>query len=149
MNPILEYIKTQKPELAEFITVIDTLQTQDQEEATVLEDMQDEDAVELFDEESKVKPEAIQMKKLKSEILKLRQLVKVLKQEVYNESQLNHDLALAIGACKYCFGCDDDCNNCHGEGAPGFFVPDYIHYKELILPAIKKFNLHFNAKTNY
>lgn len=145
MNPLLEYIKTQKPELAEVITVLDTLQTQNQESKEEQTQNVSYTDVDLVDDNVKKTPNTDQIKALKAELLKLKRLVRFLKQEVINESQINNDFALAVGACADCFGCDNYCENCNGKGKPGFFVPDFIHYKELIIPAQKKYDLHFNT----
>ncbi|AUC75765.1 hypothetical protein [Olleya sp. Bg11-27] len=150
MNPLLEYIKAQKPELAEVITVINTMQSQQQEDTidvTNTDHIQDDNLI--LNNTVKDTPNSNQTKALKMEILKLKRLVKFLKQEVINESEINHDFALAVGACTDCFGCDEDCSHCSGNGQPGFFVPDFIHYKELIIPAQKKYNLHFKTNNNY
>ncbi|ULC59436.1 hypothetical protein MBM09_00300 [Flaviramulus sp. BrNp1-15] len=142
MNPLLEYIKAQKPELAEVITALDTIQSQKEEtQETPIEVTHDVvNTDDLNVEEFSLKD---QTQVLKAQVLKLKRMVKFLKQEVINEAEINNDFALAVGACSDCFGCDDDCEKCEGKGEPGFFVPDFVHYKELIVPAQKKYNLHF------
>lgn len=142
MNPLLEYIKSQKPELADFITAIDTIQSQNLDTDNEVQDIpHDEVNDNNFSVNEFTSKDQTQV--LKHEILKLRKMVKFLKQQIIKESQINNDFALAVGACTDCFGCDEYCEKCNGKGTPGYFIPDFINYKELIIPAQKKYNLHF------
>ena len=50
----------------------------------------------------------------------------------------NHRLAEALGACARCWGADDACRRCGGDGAPGAFMPDYVLLQELVMPAIRR-----------
>lgn len=44
-------------------------------------------------------------------------------------------LADALGACARCWGSDDDCDECGGEGAPGSREPNPELFRELVEPA--------------
>lgn len=46
-------------------------------------------------------------------------------------------LAAALGACD-CWGLDDACDLCAGEGGPGWADPDEELYEELVAPAVRR-----------
>lgn len=51
---------------------------------------------------------------------------------------VNDTLAAALGACRYCWGGDDECSACSGEGTPGSSDPDPTLFKQFVLPAVKR-----------
>ncbi|MEL7197794.1 MAG: hypothetical protein AAGL10_05700 [Pseudomonadota bacterium] len=51
---------------------------------------------------------------------------------------VNDTLASALGACRYCWGGDDNCAACSGKGKPGSLMPDAQLFRELVVPAVKR-----------
>ena len=47
-------------------------------------------------------------------------------------------LARALGACSTCWGTDQSCELCHGDGLPGYGPPDEDLFHEFVAPAIRK-----------
>ena len=47
-------------------------------------------------------------------------------------------LASALGACPACWGEDERCRTCRGEGRPGAVQPDVALFRELIAPAVAR-----------
>lgn len=62
-------------------------------------------------------------------------------QQIEAQQSLLHDLADAIGACGECFGVDEDCEHCGGQGAPGAFAPDPEAFAFFVRPALEKMSL--------
>lgn len=60
----------------------------------------------------------------------------------------NDTLAAALGACPKCWGGDDHCDACDGDGAPGAAAPDHHLFNELILPAVRRINQTRRARPN-
>ena len=50
-------------------------------------------------------------------------------------AQRDGKLAAALGACS-CWGENNQCEFCDGEGAPGWTTPDRDLFADLILPAL-------------
>jgi hypothetical protein len=50
----------------------------------------------------------------------------------------NERLAAGLGACALCWGDDDDCTRCGGDGIPGWLDPDPIAFTELVAPAVTR-----------
>jgi hypothetical protein len=46
--------------------------------------------------------------------------------------------AAAVGACAACWGEDDSCASCGGEGAAGWLDPDPMQFTELVAPAVTR-----------
>lgn len=62
----------------------------------------------------------------------------------YNElKERNSALAAALGACT-CFGHDDECEECAGEGTPGWAMPRQEEFAEYVRPALARIR---NART--
>lgn len=50
------------------------------------------------------------------------------------------DFANALGACHECWGTENRCPICRGEGQPGYFKLDRELFDQLISPALPKAN---------
>lgn len=50
----------------------------------------------------------------------------------------NELVAAALGACDRCFGDDDSCPVCGGEGRPGWEPPDRRLFAEIVGPALER-----------
>ena len=59
-------------------------------------------------------------------------------QELEALHEVNDTVAAALGACRYCWGGDELCEECQGAGAPGSRMPDKALFQELVLPALKR-----------
>jgi hypothetical protein len=47
-------------------------------------------------------------------------------------------LASALGACPACWGQDERCRTCGGDGRPGAVSPDVALFRELVAPAVAR-----------
>lgn len=47
-------------------------------------------------------------------------------------------VAAALGACPQCWGRDAACRQCHGAGVPGSASPDSALFREIALPAFRR-----------
>jgi len=47
-------------------------------------------------------------------------------------------LASALGACPACWGEDERCRTCRGEGRPGAVAPDVALFRDLVAPAVSR-----------
>ena len=50
-------------------------------------------------------------------------------------------LADALGSCA-CWGMDDDCEVCAGQGSPGWRIPDECNFTEYVRPALATIARH-------
>lgn len=55
-------------------------------------------------------------------------------------TQRNDLLALALGACPYCWGRDATCE-CRGHGVPGSRPPDEEAFAEFVAPVVKRYGM--------
>lgn len=58
----------------------------------------------------------------------------------------NDELAAALGCCYICFGEDEACPVCRGNGYPGAKQPDKMLFKRYVLPVIKKLQISNHKK---
>lgn len=45
-------------------------------------------------------------------------------------------IAFALGACPACWGSDQDCEECHGDGECGSFLPDMDYFEVYVRPVL-------------
>ena len=58
--------------------------------------------------------------------------------ELSSLRDVNDTLASALGACCVCWGGDENCESCDGNGECGSEEPDRALFDELVLPAIRR-----------
>jgi len=109
-NQLLERVFTEQPELAQY--------------------------AELFNQmaESKEAPEE------EDRLRKITSIAKRLRGDLEDAKDELYDFAKALGACHECWGEDDRCPICRGEGQSGYFKLNRELFDLLILPALKKAN---------
>jgi hypothetical protein len=66
---------------------------------------------------------------------KLRRLVEDLREA----QTIGDTLAAALGACYLCWGEDPHCEQCGGDGRPGWSEPDAELFAEYVQPAVERF----------
>ncbi len=71
-------------------------------------------------------------------LARLRRKLKILSQETVWLQDLNEALAAALGACPLCWGEDEDCDECDGDGVSGWDEPDAELFAEFVAPAIQR-----------
>jgi hypothetical protein len=64
--------------------------------------------------------------------------LEALHDEVTNLREVNDATAAALGACRVCWGGDEFCPVCAGQGRPGANLPDLRLYNELVGPAVER-----------
>jgi len=69
---------------------------------------------------------------------RLRQRIRQMRDELEELHQRNEDLAAAVGACPVCWGRVETCEECEGDGAPGWDRPDPALFDELVAPAVAR-----------
>jgi len=60
----------------------------------------------------------------------------------------NDILAAALGACPDCWGEDQDCETCGGDGAAGAYAPDKDAFVEYVLPTVRRLRLSMHKGRN-
>lgn len=73
---------------------------------------------------------------------RLRRKIHHLQNELDDAQEMIDVLAEAIGACPDCFGGQDDCPECHGQGMAGWQKPDPKLFSHFIAPAIRRIKQH-------
>jgi hypothetical protein len=58
-------------------------------------------------------------------------------------------LARALGACSACWGRDPSCAECTGQGVPGFMSPHPDLFRELVLPAARRWQADLRASDRF
>jgi len=69
---------------------------------------------------------------------RVRARVQDMRDELVRLRERMERLAAAVGACVSCWGDDDECVSCGGDGAPGWLDPDPIAFTDLIAPAVTR-----------
>ncbi|MFG1934410.1 hypothetical protein ACGFK1_27775 [Mycobacterium sp. NPDC048908] len=64
--------------------------------------------------------------------------LQALRDEVTDLREVNDSAAAALGACRVCWGGDEFCPVCAGQGRPGANLPDLRLYNELVRPAVER-----------
>jgi hypothetical protein len=64
--------------------------------------------------------------------------LQALRDEVADLREVNDAAAAALGACRVCWGGDEFCPVCAGQGRPGANLPDLRLYNELVRPAVER-----------
>ena len=64
--------------------------------------------------------------------------LQALRDEVTDLREVNDAAAAALGACRVCWGGDEFCPVCAGQGRPGANLPDLRLYNELVRPAVER-----------
>jgi len=87
----------------------------------------------------------IQNKKLLEQVKILKDQLKQANEEKHQMGaslnylwKLNNSLAEALGSCSNCWGEDAECNNCHGQGSPGWRQINKRFFNRYILPGLEK-----------
>ena len=96
----------------------------------------------------------IQNKKLLEQVSTLKERLKQMKTEriemfaVYNESmKLNNSLSSALGSCNLCWGENEDCPACSGNGYPGWRTVNKRLFNIYVLPSLEKY-YRFKSNNN-
>jgi hypothetical protein len=58
--------------------------------------------------------------------------------ELQDLREANDTMAAALGACHLCWGGNEECTNCHGQGHTGYRPPDPALFNQLVLPAVRR-----------
>ncbi len=74
---------------------------------------------------------------LKARLGKLNNIAKRLKDDLDDALDDLDDLAKALGACE-CWGRNNRCPTCKGDGQAGYFKPDKALFNQFIAPALIK-----------
>jgi hypothetical protein len=61
-----------------------------------------------------------------------------LKRELADLREVNDTVAAALGACRVCWGGDEECHECEGDGRPGSRRPDPVMFDRLVVPAVRR-----------
>jgi hypothetical protein len=81
-------------------------------------------------------------------LLELRAQVDSMFEELTILRRRNEDLALALGACPACWGEDNQCRYCRGQGVPGFSRPDTAAFLHYVVPAGKTWRFFRGVENN-
>ena len=96
----------------------------------------------------------IQNKKLLQQVSTLKERVKQMKAErielftLYNDTvKLNNSLSSALGSCDLCWGENEDCPACLGNGYPGWRTVNKRLFNIYVLPSLEKY-YRFKSNNN-
>jgi len=93
---------------------------------------------ELFKQQDEDSPSSDEVKELKLRLRKITSIAKAQKDDLNDALDDLSELAQALGACDECWGRDNRCPTCRGDGAPGYFKLDRALFDQYILPALAK-----------
>lgn len=85
-----------------------------------------------------LEPEIVEPKREVSREQKLRKLAKLMLTELQTLRARNEKLADALGACHLCWGQDEDCVYCSGQGRVGAYLIDAKVFEDVIGPACRQ-----------
>ena len=68
---------------------------------------------------------------------RIKHRIQSISEELYVLRQHSEELAAALGACDICWGYDDECEQCHGHGTPGWHPPRRDAFDKYVKPAIR------------
>lgn len=74
----------------------------------------------------------------KRELTRLRRLLAQSARHIDMLEDRAASFALAVGACPECFGADDACEICRGDGGPGRSAPDREAFRFFVLPVLDR-----------
>ncbi len=74
----------------------------------------------------------------KKQFRKLYNTAIVLEEDLEDAVSELDDLAMALGACEKCWGDNNRCSKCRGNGVTGYYMPDDKLFRQLVLPALKR-----------
>lgn len=143
MNPMINFLRKQKPEWEEYLNLMEMLENQKQDISDDIEETPQAKQIKVQDK--KLKTQIIRLRKTQQ---KLQQSIEMLQDMLDEEIFLNEQLAEALGACPDCFGQDRDCESCNGLGKPGHYAPDFIGFNKYVSPAITKFRKYYKVNTH-
>jgi hypothetical protein len=115
-NQLIEQIVAERPELSNYVTLFQH----------------------LVDNNNGEHSESQKTLALDRRLRKLNLIARQLKEDLDDAIDDLDDLAKALGACAECWGRDNRCPTCKGEGQAGYFKPDKELFDQLILPALSK-----------
>lgn len=119
MEALMQQMAADNPKLQTLLTLMQ------QQQADSDSNAQSPDSEELvYYESGKIKKQARLIKRLHTELSIAESLIE--------------DLAAGLGACPTCWGHDDQCEECDGEGKPGAFKIDKKSFQTYVLPVIRK-----------
>ncbi len=87
----------------------------------------------------------IQNKQLLNSITTIRDQLKKIRENMYETKnqlnslqKINNSLSLSLGSCNSCWGEDSKCDNCSGNGSPGWRKINKRSFNRYVLPALEK-----------
>lgn len=98
-------------------------------------------AVETASDEEQIsepEPEILEPAKPPERGRRLKKLAKTMFAELQALRKRNDTLAVALGACHLCWGEDEECVYCAGEGQIGAFLIDIKTFEDVIGPAVQQ-----------
>ena len=130
LKTLLSQLKTRDPEFKRFFKQVTKTYKQHKQNDTALET---------------IRRLRIQNKKLLEQVSTLKGRVKQMKAERiemfrhYNETmKLNNSLSNALGSCNLCWGENEDCPACSGNGYPGWRTLNKRLFNIYIMPSLEK-----------
>lgn len=139
LKALLSQVKTHDPELKRFFKQVTKTHKQHKQNDTAKET---------------TRRLRIQNKKLLEQVSTLKERVKQMKAEriemftLYNETvKLNNSLSGALGSCNLCWGENEDCPACSGNGYPGWKTVNKRLFNIYVLPSLEKY-YRFKSNNN-
>jgi len=128
MDALIDQMAGDNEQLKTFVQIM--RQQQAEEEEALEEEIPYEEVV----QDSTLKKALIKEQKKSRKFI---QLFKMQQQELNFLDGISEELAAALGACSSCWGQEDDCEYCRGNGIPGFYPPEKKAFNEWVSPALR------------
>lgn len=81
------------------------------------------------------------------EILRLKKIIVRLRHEVASATVMANFIANIFGTCRACWGLNQFCQQCGGQGKPGYAPPNLDELRAWVEPALKKGGLHIASSS--
>lgn len=82
-----------------------------------------------------------ELKRTRRRLKQTRHALEVMRNQVQEAEHILQELAAIFGACGRCWGQDQECPDCHGQGGPGSQRPDSDELLALTEPALAQLDL--------
>ena len=89
---------------------------------------------------------AVALTKARKRLARAQREIRELQDELEAAYGVIQQLAHMFGACLYCFGGDDECEQCGGEGGPGTAIPVREDLLSWVEPALHRLGLRVTAE---
>lgn len=103
------------------------------------------ESVDPYEAEDGYYEEARPQRNLDKRRERFRRRIKHMSEELHALRRHSDELGRALGACCICWGYDEQCHDCAGQGRPGWALPEHTAFKNHIAPAVRRLQSDMSA----